>query len=380
MRLSIIIAYHGEGKEFILKTIDSIETTIDVKYEIIVVDDFSDIPLQIDGVKVIRHIENKGVGACFDSGVKVAKGNFIFLMGCDVRFLPNEWASKMVSEIIKHPRALICTSVVANHEHLPEELINIFLGILGRRGIELDIDLTRKNLINNLSPEQLFFISREIRLYRGASLLLFMDQNDRPDRPPTFKNILEAQWLAMENKAMRFLSKPDGARIGGNREEEFKKFMKDKYNVSVSELESYSIPCILGAAYGTTKKWYKHIDGFWGHKKWGTLEPYISLKCLLFGGECRVAPQIETTHIFNPDGPSDRSVMHISYNKLLVAWLLFPFSMARQLIAWLPPSEQLDKAKDLIDDNWLKIEKKRNEYRKKIKVPMDEIITKFKLH
>jgi hypothetical protein len=54
--------------------------------------------------------------------------------------------------------------------------------------------------------------------------------------------------------------------------------------------------------------------------------------------------------------------------------------MARQLIAWLPPSEQLDKAKDLIDDNWLKIEKKRNEYRKKIKVPMDEIITKFKLH
>jgi glycosyltransferase involved in cell wall biosynthesis len=345
MRLSIIIAYHNEGKEFILKTIDTITSTIDVRYEIIVVDDFSDVPLKLDGIKVIRHKENKGVGACFDTGVKAAKGRFIFLMGCDVRFVDNNWASKMVSEIINNPKALICTSVVGNY-------------------------------INQ--PEITFEVSKNIRLYRGASILLFMDNKDMPDRPQDFRNILQAQWLALENRMMRNLFKPDGSRMG--RQDDFVKFMKSRYNVEVSEEQSYEVPCILGAAYGVSKKWYKYLDGFWGHIKWGTLEPYISLKCLLFGGKCLVAPHIETTHIFNPDGPADRSLDHISYNKLLVAWLLFSIVDTKRLIDWIPASPHLDRAKDMIDNNWSAIEKKRNEYRKKIKVPMSEIILKFKLH
>ena len=73
--LSIIITYHEEGQNFIQEFIDQIRATIDIPtYEIIVVDDCSKIPLlPIPGVKIIRHDQQKGVGAGFDTGVAAAQ-------------------------------------------------------------------------------------------------------------------------------------------------------------------------------------------------------------------------------------------------------------------------------------------------------------------
>ena len=71
--LSIIFPTHNEGSEFVRETINSIKLTIDIEnYEIIVIDDGSDKP--ISGIEIGNHvyckIQNQGVGAAFDTGMK----------------------------------------------------------------------------------------------------------------------------------------------------------------------------------------------------------------------------------------------------------------------------------------------------------------------
>lgn len=75
---------------------------------------------------------------------------------------------------------------------------------------------------------------------------------------------------------------------------------------SINEFSGQTIPCLIGAFYITTKSWYNHIGG-WdtdpsvklsGHQQWGALEPWISIKTWLAGGEIRVVP-ISTGHIYH---------------------------------------------------------------------------------
>ena len=319
MKLSIVIAYHNEGKEFIQETIKSIKDTCDIQHEIIVVDDGSDQPLDLDECNIMRHCKNKGVGAAFDSGVKMARSNNIFLMGADIRFTNNHWASKMVTEIEKNPDALICTSVVSLQTGFPE----------------ITFEVARKHL--------------RYDLFRGANILFKIGGDDSPH------HIIEAQWLPREFLPLR---SPD----------------------YVAPTESYEVPCILGAAYGVSKKWYKHIDGFWGHKFWGTLEPLISIKSWMFGGRCLVAPHIETAHIFNDVGRHSNIYdygLYKSYNRMLVCWLLLPVPLKNELIKWLPDLEYVNEAKKMIDDNMAEIIKKRNDYIEKRKMKFNVMTGKF---
>ena len=153
----------------------------------------------------------------------------------------------------------------------------------------------------------------------------------------------------------------------------------------IAPVECYEVPCILGAAYGVSKKWYNYIDGFWGHKFWGALEPYISLKSWLFGGDCLVAPHIETAHIFNEPGESgghgneNKYALYKNYNRILAAWLLFPKLDRTKLIDWLKETESVVKAKEMIKEDIIKILEKRKEYTSKTVIPISEIVKKSKL-
>ena len=298
MDLSIIIPYHDEGLDFITTTINSIKETIDVdKYEIIIIDDFSSKPLsEIDNVKILRHNKNLGVGAAFDTGVKEAKSDNLFLMGSDIRFIPNNWASKIIEEIKNYPKAFTCTSCVA---------------------------LTTQNL--NINERRL------INVANGATILMFHDQKTNPKKDKNFRGIIEAKWLP---------------------------------NLKNRDIDSFEIPCILGAAYGVSKEWYNYIDGWWGHKKWGTLEPYISLKSWLFGGSCRTAPRIEVGHIFKTRGTHGTNQDVLLYNKMLVATLLF--DDYERLIRFLGVNNDVIEARKLYNDNRKNILKKRKEYSQKI--------------
>lgn len=297
--LSIIIAYHDEGMEFIMTTINSIKETIDVdNYEIIIVDDYSEIPLEdIEGIKIVRHEINKGVGAAFDTGVKIAESENLFLMGSDIRFDRHDWASLTLDEINKYPKSFICTSCVALKSD--------------------DLDIKKRRLIN---------------IGNGATILMFHDKQTNPAKDEDFRGIIEAQWIKrVENR----------------------------------DIDSFEIPCILGAAYGVKKDWYEYVDGWSLHKKWGTLEPFISLKSWLFGGSCRNAPRIEVGHIFNKPGRHGTPQNVLYYNKMTLATLLLD-DYERLISFFNKGDDNIESGRKMYKDNLDIILKKREEYKKKI--------------
>jgi len=301
MDLSIIIPYHNEGVDFISTTLVSIRDTIDVEnYEIIIVDDGSVKVLQLTfpKVKILRHNENKGVGAAFDTGVKIAQSENIFLMGSDIRFQKNKWASMMLEEIKQHPKAFTCTSCV------------------------------------NINKENMDIEARKsVGVPTGATILMFHDKKSNPKATETFRGIIEAKWL---------------------------KYIPNR------NIDSYEIPCILGAAYGVSKEWYNYVDGWEGHRLWGTLEPYISLKSWFFGGSCRVAPRIYTAHIFKKAGTHGTPQDILMYNKMMVATLLF--EDYNRIISFLGSNPIVERGRKMYKDNMVWILAKKAEYRKKIAI------------
>ena len=311
MELSIIIPYHNEGIEFIITTINSVKDSIDVdSYEIIVVDDCSTNPLeQIEGVTVLRQNENLGVGAAYDRGVKEAKSENLFIMGSDIRFIKNKWASQLVTEIENHPKAFTCTSCIA---------------------------ISKKNM--NIEERRLQ------NVVNGATILMFHDKKSNPTQSETFRSIIEAKWLP---------------------------------RVKNRDIDSVELPCILGAAYGVKKSWFEYVDGWTGHKKWGTLEPMMSLKSWLFGGSCRIATRIETAHIFKEYGTHGTPQHVLFYNKMLVATLLL--DDYQRLIDFFGTNETVEKAKKLYDDNLDFIMSKKEEYKSKIVYDYLDFFKRFKI-
>jgi glycosyltransferase involved in cell wall biosynthesis len=311
--VSIILTYHQEGQEFLQECVDQIKATVDIPFELIVVDDNSRLPLRpIPDVKIIRNASNRGVGASFDVGVAEAQGEDIILSACDMRFINNGWAGKLVKEINDYPDSLTCTACVGLNKEKPENM---------------DFELRRKHL----------------RCY-GATILMFHDKKSNPKKEESFRGIIEAKW-----KSQNVMS-------------------KDK---------SYEIPCILGACYGVKKSWYNYIDGFWGHRYWGSLEPYISLKSWMFGGSCRCAPHIETGHIFKREGVHGITQETLLYNKMLVATLLL--DDYQRLIDFLGVNGSVARAKRRYDAEKISILAKKEEYKQKKVMNEIDFCRKFEI-
>lgn len=295
MDLSIIIAYHNEGAEFISALLVMISETIDIPdYEVIVVDDGSDRELslpQIPKVKILRSHVNKGVGSAFDLGVSHAISDNLILMGCDVRLTRNNWASMLLEEIRSHPRSVTCTSCV------------------------------RLTKINNNFVKTVQIGEVE----NGATISMIKYPHKQ-----VYQAVLTAEWLP---------------------------------RLKHRNVDSYNIPCVLGACYGISKDWYRYIDGFAGHKYWGALEPLISLKSWLFSGSCRVAPKIYTGHIFKPGSGHSIPRFIIVYNKMFIIRTLF--DDPERAITLLGGNNKITAAKELVNSNIEFITEKRNAYSEK---------------
>ena len=337
--ISIIITYHSEGQPFLEECINQVRSTVHVPFEIIVVDDCSAVPLKpIPDVTILRKPYQSGVGNSFDLGVSHAKYEILFLMACDTRYIENAWSETLLSEVALYPHSLLCTAVIGLNAL--SKCCNFEL----HKGVCLKC---RKPAENNMD----FKYRRSIRQPQtGADILIFHDSSNDKSKPASFRNIIEAKWLP--------------TRLG----------------------ESYGVPCILGACYATTKEWYQYIDGFWGHRYWGSLEPYISLKSWLMGGSCRCVPSAETGHMWKKDIKKVNPLNRIAsqngyhnipqdaqiYNKLLVAKLLFPDS--DRLIDFLGTGRDVEKAQMSIKGLSSTIEAKRDEYKAKFVMDMSSLV------
>jgi GT2 family glycosyltransferase len=86
---------------------------------------------------------------------------------------------------------------------------------------------------------------------------------------------------------------------------------------------TYQLPSLMGAFYGVTRDWYEHIRGFEMHYIWGSLEPYISLKSWLLGGEVLINTDIDVLHKSNRTGFAHKDPVAYVYNRMMISFVVF---------------------------------------------------------
>ena len=158
--------------------------------------------------------------------------------------------------------------------------------------------------------------------------------------------------------------------------------------------DPYEISCLMGAFYFTTKKWYQHIGGFdtevnnryCGHRVWGHLEPLLSLKAYLCGGNCRLYPDIEATHLFNRVNKENkyakggRSAEWFHWNSLwILETMVLNESLRNRIEDFKTPELNWNVAKKMIRDHWDTVEMCRERNRVEFKIDFREYIDKFNI-
>lgn len=90
------------------------------------------------------------------------------------------------------------------------------------------------------------------------------------------------------------------------------------------EKEIEDIPCVFGAAYAASKRYWTYLRGLEGLIRYGFDETYISLKVWLEGGRCQLIKNILAGHIYRTRSPYRVSHDELMYNRLWIAALLLP--------------------------------------------------------
>lgn len=176
--------------------------------------------------------------------------------------------------------------------------------------------------------------------YYGADML-FVDSKANPNKPA--REVLEPKWAVKKN-----------------------------------HLE-YEIPCILGANYAFTKKWFTHIRGLQGLKGWGTSEPFLSLKTWLSGGKCKIRTDVEIGHKFRSNAPYSTKISYLVYNKIFLCKTILPEKMGDELINYLPHNNSFNNAMKMIKDDEEVIRADRSYYQSIFKKSIYNYCDQFKI-
>ncbi|MGN1213701.1 MAG: glycosyltransferase family 2 protein [Bacteroidaceae bacterium] len=88
--------------------------------------------------------------------------------------------------------------------------------------------------------------------------------------------------------------------------------------------EVSKIPCILGACYASSLKYWKKIKGFEGLEGYGCEEIFVSLKAWMEGSGCYLTNKITVGHLFRKEFPYIVGKNESILNKLYIADTLLP--------------------------------------------------------
>lgn len=93
------------------------------------------------------------------------------------------------------------------------------------------------------------------------------------------------------------------------------------------------IPCVLGAAYAASVRYWTYLRGLEGLIYYGFDETYISLKVWLEGGRCQLIKNIKAGHIYRTRTPYRICSEELIYNRLWIAELLLPEKLKKMVFS-----------------------------------------------
>ena len=294
-KITLIIAENNEGPQLNESLDNLLEYNNPDTFDIIVVSDGSEIPVDLDKYgDLVEHIQKpkrEGVGAAFDSGAEHVITSHIMIMGSDIRFRDHGCVDKMVKLLNQdeNKKSLICTTNLGINQAVGKTIHS-------------------EQLYKRYGARLCFFLTASDLPQKGS----VMDKLKNDAAVANYRNILECKWLANPGKPIT------------------------------------DLPSVLGAFYGVRTSWYRYIDGFQGHRYWGTLEPFISIKSWLAGGNCKITTEIETGHLFKKRSSHTTRDCDLLYNKLAIAKILFSKSISDYFIRYLGKNPDVTAARELV--------------------------------
>lgn len=139
----------------------------------------------------------------------------------------------------------------------------------------------------------------------GANILFKMDRDDLPDEHPD--------------------------RIFPN----YHRILQTKWNEDIPSGDTRAVECMLGAFYWMHKSDFVKVRGFNGHKNWGSLEPFISIKARAHGMRILVDHKIEAAHDFGRKVTRGSRADIQYYNMLFMAHTMFSEALRDELVDYL---------------------------------------------
>jgi len=164
-----------------------------------------------------------------------------------------------------------------------------------------------------------------------------------------------------------------------NKERPSRECIEPKWANEIKGTDEYKIPCILGANYFFSKKWFDYINGWRGLKSWGTSEPFVSLKSYMSGGNCKITKSIEIGHVFRSNAPYSTQISDLVYNKIFLCKTILPDDLGEKLISYLPNDVNFKEAMRKIEEDKGIIAENKEYYKSIFNYSIDDYCQKFNI-
>lgn len=291
--LSIIIPVLNDQDELV-ETVKSIRATAPMAIEIIIVDDGSETPAVVPPELDVRLFRNESRVGCAPSrhiGAGKAEAPHLLFIDSHMRF-KGGWWGKLKKHIAAKPEAAWCCKCLG--------LSNWVDGV-DDKGAPVKV--------SNMDVNQ-----PKGGIYAGAVMNFDGPDPHHPNESRTYKQVFEGNWA----------------------------------NPIIET--GKEVPCMMGACYVVPKALFFKIGGLFGLRKWGSDEPYLSLKIWLSGGEILMAADVEIGHKFRTEdevnkAPYVTQVWEIYFSKARSIMTLFnaeeiKYFFNRLEVVWNPTKKE----------------------------------------
>ena len=102
---------------------------------------------------------------------------------------------------------------------------------------------------------------------------------------------------------------------------------------------TYEIPCVLGAMYFMTKKWFNYIGGLEGLTSYGSDEEFLSLKTWVFGGKVKIISDVVISNIYRKIKSYTDNIENYLFNRLFMALVLLDETDFKKVLNYYSESE-----------------------------------------